>query len=82
MASLKKRLELFCKSCTYDHTQSGSWRSQVEACTVKSCVWWEVRPVTMETMLRNRKEKGDNKLDLDALVDNMEDDDEPVMVIA
>lgn len=72
MASLKKCVENMCKSCTYDATQSGSWRNQVEACTVKTCALWEVRPVTMETQLSRRKDK--NSIDL--LVAGLEDDDE------
>jgi hypothetical protein len=75
MASLKKCIENFCKTCTYDSSQAGSWRHQVEQCTVKSCALYEVRPVTMESMLAKRKEKGATALDLDALVDGLEDDD-------
>ena len=75
MASLKKCIEAKCKDCTYDTYVPGSWRAQVEACTVRSCALWEVRPITMETMLRNRKAKGAAELDLDALVDGLDDDD-------
>ena len=82
MASLKKKLENFCKGCTYDSSQPGSWRHQVEQCSVKSCEWWDVRPVTMETMLRNRAEKSAGALDLDALVDGLDDEDTPVAVAA
>ncbi len=83
MASLKKCIEAKCKDCTYDPCVPGSWRSQVEDCRVFSCALWEVRPITMETLLRNRKEKGTLGVDsdLDALVDGL-DDDEPVMVVA
>ena len=84
MASLKKCIENFCKGCTYDSSQAGSWRNQVEACTVRSCELWEVRPVTMETMLARRKEKGGSEVNLDALIDGLEDEsnDEPAMVVA
>jgi hypothetical protein len=44
----------------------------VEACTVKSCALWEVRPITMETLLANRKGKNDA---IDALVAGLEDDE-------
>lgn len=84
MASLKKCIENHCKNCTYDSAQQGSWRHQVEQCTVKSCALWEVRPITMETMLARRKEKGGNAINLDALVDGLEDesDNEPAMATA
>lgn len=72
MASLKKCVENMCKSCTYDATQAGSWRHQVENCSVKSCALWEVRPVTMETQLSRRKDKNS----IDTLVAGLEDDDE------
>ena len=83
MASLKKCIEAKCKDCTYDPCAAGSWRSQVEECTVKSCALWEVRPITMESMLRVRKEKGVGAIDLDALVEGLDDDeDAPVAVAA
>ena len=74
MASLKKSVENMCKSCSYDPTQAGSWRHQVEGCTVKTCALWEVRPVTMETILTRRKDKGAETVDLDALVDGLDDE--------
>lgn len=83
MASLKKCIENHCKNCTYDNAAPGSWRAQVESCTVRSCALWEVRPITMETMLRNRKEKGAAGVDIDALVADLDDEeDTPVAVAA
>lgn len=73
MASLKKCVENMCKSCSYDPTQSGSWRSQTENCSVKKCPLWEVRPVTMETVLARRANKSD-AADIDALIDNLPDE--------
>jgi len=82
MASLKKCVELKCKDCTYDQYVPGSWRQQVEECRVKSCALWEVRPVTMETVLLRRKDKGVAGVDIDSLVDGLEDDeDEPVVAV-
>ena len=77
MASLKKCIEEKCKDCTYDPQQAGSWRSQVQDCRVKTCALWEVRPITMETLLRNRKEKGAStvEVDVDALVDGLDDEE-------
>ena len=59
MASLKKCIEQKCKDCSYDSQQSGSWRQQVENCTVQSCALWEVRPITMETLHQRRKANND-----------------------
>lgn len=82
MASLKKCIENKCKDCTYDSFAPGSWRLQVEECRVKACPLWEVRPITMETMLARRKDKGAADVDLDALVDSLDDDeDAPVAVV-
>ncbi len=50
MASLKKCIEEKCKDCTYDHAAPGTWREQVELCTVKRCALWPVRPMTVATM--------------------------------
>lgn len=74
MASLKKCVENMCKSCSYDPTQAGSWRHQVENCTVKSCALWEVRPITMESILARRKGANAETTDIDALVDSLEDE--------
>lgn len=82
MASLKKCIEQKCRDCSYDPCAAGSWRSQVEECRVKSCALWEVRPITMETMLRNRKEKGAANLDLESLIEGLDDEDTPSVVAA
>ncbi len=82
MASLKKHIEQKCRDCTYDPQQAGSWRSQVQECRVKACALWEVRPITMELMLRNRKEKGAAGVDLDALIDGLDDDEDVTSVVA
>ena len=76
MASLKKHIEQKCKDCSYDPQQAGSWRLQVQDCRVTSCALWEVRPITMETLLARRKTKsvGDGT-DLDALVAGMDDEE-------
>lgn len=79
MASLKKCVEAKCKDCTYDPCAPGSWRQQVELCRVKSCALWEVRPVTMETVLLRRKDNNATSVDIDSLVDGLDDEDEPVV---
>lgn len=82
MASLKKCIEQKCRDCSYDPCAAGSWRSQTENCSVKSCALWEVRPITMETMLRNRKEKGAAGVDLDALIEGLDDDEDVTSAVA
>lgn len=75
MASLKKCIEEKCKQCTYDHAAPGTWREQVELCTARTCPLWMVRPVTVATINRQRKERG-AEVDVDALVDALPEDDE------
>ena len=65
MASLKKCIQEHCKNCTYDPSAPGTWREQVENCTVKSCSLWTVRPMTMSTINANRKPR--NTADEDEL---------------
>lgn len=76
MASLKKCIENHCKNCAYDPCAPGSWRHQTESCNVKTCALWEVRPITMETMLARRK--GKNTADVDALIEGLDDEEEEV----
>ncbi len=76
MASLKSAVNAKCKDCSYDSCAPGSWRKQVEECTVYSCALWEVRPVTMEYTATRRKGKGADGVDLDAILDSIDNDDE------
>ncbi len=42
--SLRKALNEHCKACIYDpHSGGGTWRQQVEACTISRCSLWEFR---------------------------------------
>ena len=82
MASLKKCIEQKCKDCTYDQYAPGSWRSQVQDCTVTRCALWEVRPITMETMLARRKGKTAGELDVASLIDGLDDEVEDDVVEA
>ena len=83
MASLKKAIEQKCKDCTYDSACPGTWREQVEACTVKRCALWEVRPVSVNTVNLRRAlastmdaQQVTAGVDLDSLVDGLEDEAE------
>lgn len=44
MASLRKTINDKCKDCIYDSCGVGTWRQQVEACTVVLCPLHPVRP--------------------------------------
>ena len=76
--SRTKAINEKCKDCIYDPKVGGTWREQVELCTSeKSCALWPYRPITMATTLTNRKGVGvTTELDLDALVDGLEDEEE------
>jgi hypothetical protein len=76
MASLKKCIEEKCKDCTYDPLAGGTWREQVELCTVRKCALWPVRPMTVATINANRNKRAATNLNLDALVDELPDEDE------
>jgi hypothetical protein len=76
MASLKKCIEAKCKDCTYDQEAPGTWREQVEACTVQKCPLWSVRPMTVATINLVRKGKSDDAAEIAALIDGLEDEDE------
>jgi hypothetical protein len=42
---LRAAINAMCKSCVYDPLSGmGTWRQQVEGCTVKVCALWPVRP--------------------------------------
>jgi hypothetical protein len=77
MASLKKAVEAKCKDCTYDQAAPGTWREQVEQCRVTKCALWPVRPMTVATITLQRKTRAaDSELDMDAILANLEDDEE------
>lgn len=44
---LRPRINAKCIDCTYEASNGlGTWRQQVEACTVTSCPLWGVRPTS------------------------------------
>lgn len=43
--SLRALLNAHCKDCIYDPANGGTWRQQVENCTVKTCSLYQVRPL-------------------------------------
>ena len=44
--SLRKRIDLMCRSCIYDEKAPGNWRQQTMACQCDYCPLWAVRPVS------------------------------------
>ena len=78
MASLKKAISAHCKNCTYDPCAGGTWREQVEGCTVTSCALWEVRPRSTAIVIAVRKSRTENEIDLDSIIDGLEDDEEAI----
>jgi len=78
MASLKHAIREYCKSCTYDSTQPGTYLQQIEACTTVSCKLYEVRPMTVATINLHRNKRDIDNGDIDKLIDGLEDDEEEV----
>lgn len=45
MPGLRRAVDRFCKNCRlHPVDDSSSWREQVEACAVRDCPLWVVRP--------------------------------------
>jgi len=43
---LRFRVNMACKDCVYDEKGAGTWRKQVENCTVTLCPLYPVRPTS------------------------------------
>lgn len=43
--SLRGCINKMCRDCIYDKYGRGTWRQQVEACTITSCPLHPVRPI-------------------------------------
>ncbi len=57
--SLRKRINLMCRTCIYDELAPGNWRQQVTACQIDYCPLWAIRPVSKP------KQRIDSKADCD-----------------
>jgi len=44
----RARINANCCECTYDEFESGTWRKQVENCTVMQCQLYPVRPLSLK----------------------------------
>ena len=82
--SKTKALAEMCKSCIYDQKAGGSWREQVENCTSCHCPLWQHRPLTVATITLHRKSRtaSGEDLNIDALIDGLEDEDEDEVTLA
>jgi hypothetical protein len=56
--SLRKPIDLMCRSCIYDELDTGNWGQQVTACACDYCPLWEVRPVSKPDPRTTRREGG------------------------
>ena len=55
-----------CKDCIYDEYGEGTWKAQVEACSMPDCALYAIRPVTGGTRKKraqayqNEQEQGES----------------------
>jgi len=53
MRSLRQKIDLKCKSCSYDRLAAGTWRQQVTLCASTKCPLYDVRPVNTSKIPKN-----------------------------
>ena len=51
--SLREPIDQMCKWCSYDETEKGTWREQVENCCSKNCPLFPVRPRLKKITLKD-----------------------------
>jgi hypothetical protein len=54
--SAQAAIRNYCKGCIYDPADKGTWREQVEACTISHCELYEHRPVSLKTRKLQREQ--------------------------
>lgn len=75
--SRTKAINEKCRDCIYDPKAAGTWREQVQSCqSEKTCALWPYRPISVATLNQNRKDKQVGEIDIDALIDGLDDEDE------
>jgi hypothetical protein len=42
--SLRGAINAKCRDCIFDELERGRWLQQVDACTIRECSLWAVRP--------------------------------------
>ncbi len=52
--SMRKAINDHCKSCIYDPLAGGTWRAQVQNCTISRCSLWEYRPLVLRARAKDR----------------------------
>lgn len=50
-------INAMCWECIYDPNEGGTWRAQVEACVSPSCPLYKFRPLTSESLVKERKKR-------------------------
>jgi len=50
--SMRKAINEKCKDCIYDAANGGTWRQQVEACTMPDCPLFPYRPISTSNSLQ------------------------------
>jgi len=55
--SRQKAIDNHCKNCIYDPYAGGTWRQQVEECTVTDCALYKYRPKSTVKLQQNEAEK-------------------------
>lgn len=43
---MRSKVNAKCFDCIYDESAPGTWRIQVENCSVKTCALYEIRPTS------------------------------------
>lgn len=59
-SDLQQAINAHCKGCIYDSLQPGTWRQQVENCTVTKCELYTYRPITEKTTSEIKQAKFDS----------------------
>ncbi len=59
--SMRKAIDDKCRSCIYDDCAPGTWRKQVELCTITECGLYPYRPITEQSRSENASKLGRKK---------------------
>lgn len=62
--SMRKAINAKCKDCIFDSCVPGTWRQQVEDCTITDCPLWNVRPKTTATTKKDASDVQPDAMDL------------------
>ncbi len=55
--SMRAAINAKCRDCIYDSSSAGTWRQQVEACTMPDCALFLYRPVSEANSLQNKEKQ-------------------------